>query len=304
MSLLSRLKGAGPSGFGYASTAADVTRDLDLSSLTILLTGCNAGLGLETLRVLGRRKARLIGTARTESKAEAACAEAEGEALPLSCDLGEPESVRRCIERVKQNAPKLDVIICNAGIMALPELTQAYGYELQFFTNHIGHFMLVTGLLDRLSERGRVVVVSSEAHRRAPRTGIEFDNLSGDVGYQPWTAYGQSKLANLLFTRELARRLPRPGQTANAVHPGVINTTLTRNTPFWVRAGLRTLSPLALKSVAQGAATQCYVATHPRMLANGEYFSDCNVKIPSALARDRGLALRLWQASEQIVRDL
>ena len=91
--------------------------------------------------------------------------------------------------------------------MALPELKQAFGYELQFFTNHIGHFMLVTGLLDQLTETGRVVMVSSDAHKGAPKVGIEFDNLSGERSYSPWNAYGQSKLANLLFAKELAKRL-------------------------------------------------------------------------------------------------
>jgi NAD(P)-dependent dehydrogenase (short-subunit alcohol dehydrogenase family) len=301
MSLVSRLKRPGPSGFGYASTAEDVTRDLDLRSKTILVTGCSAGLGRETLQVLGRRGARMIGTARNAATAQAACSELGG-ALAVACDLAEPSSVRACVERVRREAAPLDAIICNAGIMALPERRQAYGYELQFFTNHIGHFLLVTGLLPHLAENGRVVVVSSGAHRRAPAVGIEFDNLAADAGYSPWRAYAQSKLANLLFASELARRLPRPGQSANALHPGVIATNLGRHLPLWSRTGLRILTPLALKNVAQGAATQCYVATHPGMHANGEYFSDCNIARPSKLARDQKLAERLWKVSEQIAR--
>jgi NAD(P)-dependent dehydrogenase (short-subunit alcohol dehydrogenase family) len=303
MSLLSRLKPAKPNGFGYASTADDVTHGLDLSSQTILLTGCTSGLGRETLRALAQHGARVIATARTEAQARAAGTGAEG-ALPLGCDLANPASVRACVDAVRRDGARIDAIICNAGIMALPRLTQAYGYELQFFTNHVGHFMLVSGLLDRLTENGRVVMVSSNAHRRAPREGIQFDNLSGDAGYDPLRAYGQSKLANLLFSKELARRLPQSGQSANALHPGVIATSLGRSLPLWARAGLRVLSPLALKSPAQGAATQCYVAVHPAMQRNGQYWSDCNPAPPSDLASDPGLARRLWETTERIVAGL
>jgi NAD(P)-dependent dehydrogenase (short-subunit alcohol dehydrogenase family) len=304
MSLLSRIKGRGPSGFGFASTAEEVTRGLDLSSRTILLTGCNSGLGLETLRVLGLRGARVIGTARTAAKAEAACAQFAGQTLPLACDLADPGSVRACIDNLKTQGVRLDAIICNAGIMALPEPNRAHGYELQFFTNHIGHFLLVTSLLGQLSDLGRVVMVSSEAHRRTPPKGIELDNLAADRGYSPWRAYGQSKLANLLFARELSRRLPRSGQLANALHPGVIATNLTRNMPGWARAGFNALGPLGLKSIPQGAATQCYLATHPQATANGEYWKDSNVALSSRLGRDLELAKRLWEASERIVQGL
>jgi NAD(P)-dependent dehydrogenase (short-subunit alcohol dehydrogenase family) len=304
MSLLSRLKRPGPSGFGYASTADDVTRGLDLHSKTILITGCNSGLGQETLRVLSLRGARLFATARSLDKARGACAEAPSDVRPLACNLEEPESVRACVAAIEKAGARLDAIICNAGIMALPRLEQVHGYEKQFFTNHIGHFLLVTGLLSVLAPEGRVVMVSSDAHRRTPSAGIEFDNLSGERGYRPWTAYGQSKLANLLFARELSRRLPGQRQTANALHPGVIATNLTRSSPALVRAALALLTPVALKSVAQGAATQCYVATQPDLAANGEYFSDCNVGRSSHFGRDLGLALKLWEVSERIAREL
>jgi NAD(P)-dependent dehydrogenase (short-subunit alcohol dehydrogenase family) len=305
MSIVSRLRGRGPNGFGYGSTAEEVTSGLDLSGVTVLLTGCNSGLGLECLRVLSRRGARVFGAARNRTKAEAACAEAApGKSVALACDLAEPASVRSCIESIKQTGARLDAIICNAGIMALPRLTQAYGFELQFFTNHIGHFMLVTGLLGELGERGRVVVVSSDAHRRTPRGGIEFDNLSGDRNYGPWTAYGQSKLANLLFARELSKRLPMRGQTSNALHPGVISTNLWRNLPSLPRTALSLLAPLGMKSIPEGAATQCYVATHPGMTENGQYFSHCNVATPSRHGRNDSLAAQLWDVSERIVRQL
>jgi NAD(P)-dependent dehydrogenase (short-subunit alcohol dehydrogenase family) len=304
MSLLSRIKRPGPSGFGYGSTADDVTRGLDLTGKTILLTGCNSGLGLETLRVLSLRGARSLAAARSLDKARQASAATGARATPLACDLAEPASVRACVAEVEKLGVELDAIICNAGIMALPELTLAHGYEAQFFTNHIGHFLLVTGLLAKLAPEGRVVVLSSEAHRGAPRAGIQFDNLRGERSYRPWTAYGQSKLANLLFARELSRRLPGTRQLANAVHPGLIATNLFRGMPKLMQLGLEVLTPIALKSIAQGAATQCYVATHPALAENGEYFSDCNVKRSTRLGSDRGLARELWDVSERIAREV
>ncbi|HSU40521.1 MAG TPA: SDR family NAD(P)-dependent oxidoreductase, partial [Polyangiaceae bacterium] len=178
-------------------------------------------------------------------------------------------------------------------------------YELQFFTNHMGHFMLVTGLLSRLAEHGRVVVVSSSAHRQAPRAGIEFDNLDGSKGYGAWSAYGQSKFANLLFAKELARRLAAGKQTANAIHPGVIRTNLQRHMSSPLAALLNASGPLALKSVAEGAATQVYVATHPTLAAvSGRYFADCNLATPRADADDEALARKLWETSEAIVAKL
>jgi len=302
MSLVSRIKRPGPSGFGYASTAEEVTRGLDLNGKAFLLTGCNSGLGLETLRVLSLRGGRVLAAARSIDKARQA--DVTGRATPLACDLGEPSSVRACVAEVEKLGVELAAIICNAGIMAPSELTLTHGYEAQFFTNHIGHFLLVTGLLSKLAPDGRVVIVSSTAHRRAPKDGIEFDNLKGERRYRPWTAYGQSKLANLLFARELSRRLPRPRQLANAVHPGVISTNLGRLMPKLMQLGLDVLAPIALKSIPQGAATQCYVATHPALAANGEYFSDCNVKRSTRLGSDTRLGRQLWDVSERISREV
>ncbi len=304
MSLLAHLKGKGPSGFGYGSTAEDVTQGLDLGGRTILVTGCNSGLGLETVRTLAKRGARVIATARTEAKAAVACAGITA-VVPLACELSEPASVRACVDAVLRDGARLDAIICNAGIMALPELRQACGYELQFFTNHVGHFMLVTGLQGQLAEKGRVVIVSSAAHRGAPRDGIEFDNLSGEKGYVAWKAYGQSKLANLLFAKELARRLAGTGKTANALHPGVIKTNLARSMSPIARVALGLAEPLALKSPGEGAATQCYLATHPNVAGiSGEYFADCNIAKSTRISRDPAQAKRLWEESTRIVAQL
>jgi len=305
MSLVAMLKGTGESGFGYGSTAEEVTEGLDLSGKTILITGCNSGLGKEAMRVLAMRGATVLGAARSQDKADRACGEVSGEAIGVVCELSEPESVLACVDAVAEHGAPLDAIICNAGIMALPDLETKHGYELQFFTNHVGHFILVTGLLEQLAEAGRVVMLSSGAHTGAPDEGIQFDNLDGSKGYTPWKAYGQSKLANLLFARELARRFEGSRRTANAVHPGVIATNLSRHMNVVARTAFALGKPLFLKSVEQGAATETYVAVHPDVAdVSGEYFADCNVAKSSRLGRDMQLASRLWEETERIVDEV
>ena len=305
MSLYAQLAPKGPSGFGYGSTAEQVTEGLSLAGKNILVTGCNSGLGQEALRVLSLRGATVLGTARTLDKAKAACSAAGGHALPFACELAEPSSVRACVAAVKATGLRLDVILCNAGIMALPRLTQSLGLELQFLTNHIGHFILVTGLLDQLSDDGRVVMLSSAAHKMAPKAGIEFDNLSGERGYNAWKQYGQSKLANLLFAKELARRFAGTRRTANAVHPGVIQTNLGRHMNPVAQFFFGLSDSIALKSVPQGAATEVYAAVHPGAAGiNGVYFADCNVSKSRPDADNALLARRLWEVSEEIAARL
>ncbi len=305
MAVLSWFRGRGPSGFGYSSTAEEVTEGLELAGKTFLLTGCTSGLGLETLRVLSLRGACVLAVGRTLEKASSACERVAPSAVPLSCDLSEPRSVLSCVDSVLQCGVQLDGIICNAGVMLPSRIDTKYGYELQFLTNHLGHFTLVTRLLDRLSSSARVVVVSSEGHRLVPRGGIAFDNLSAQRGYSMWTAYGQSKLANLLFAKQLAARFAGSRKVANAVHPGVIVTNLTRTLPSVLANGYRAVSGLACKTIPQGAATQCYVAAHPAVaVCSGEYFSDCNLAQPSAHAKDAQLAQRLWEFSEASVAEL
>ncbi len=310
MSLVSLLKPKGPSGFGYASTAEEVTAGRDLSDKNILVTGTNSGLGAETLRVLALRGAHVFATARDEAKASAACETIRGlpgKATPLVLDLESPASVRTCIDTLRRSGVHLDVLLCNAGIMALPERELAFGLERQFFTNHIGHFMLVTGLLDLLTEDGRVVILSSGAHVGAPKAGIELDDLAAERSYSPWRNYGQSKLANLLFAKELGRRFARAGgrQTAYAVHPGVIQTNLGRHMNRAMNFVFGLVGPIFLKSIPQGAATQCYCATHPDALAHsGAYFADSNIAKPRADADDLHLARALWERSETLVAEL
>lgn len=308
MSLLSLVLGRrGASGFGFASTAEEVTEGIDLSGKNILITGINSGLGEESARVLALRGARIFGAARTEAKARDALARLPGtrDHVAVACELSEPESVRAAVGAVVERGESLDVVLCNAGIMALPERTLLHGQELQFLTNHIGHFMLVTGLLQTLSEEARVVMLSSGAHAWAPSAGIQFDDLSFGSGYAPNKAYGQSKLANLLFAKQLAKRFAGSKKTSNAVHPGVIATNLSRHMSTAVKLLVPVANAVALKTVPEGAATQCYVATHPSLRdVSGEYFADCNVARCSRHARDEALAERLWTVSEEIVAKL
>ena len=306
MSLVSLVLGRrGPSGFGYASTAEEVTAGLDLTGRTVLITGSNSGLGAESARVLAARGARVVAAARTREKAAEAMKTLGIDAIPVACELAEPASVRACVAEVKALGVPIDVLLCNAGIMALPERTLAYGHELQFFTNHIGHFLLVTGLLEALSADARVVMLSSAAHFMAPKEGIRLEDPSFARGYRPWAAYGQSKLANLLFARALARRFAGTKRTANAVHPGVIATNLTRHMNVALRAVYPIASAIAMKDVHEGAATQCYAAVHPSLAGvNGEYLADCNVAPSSRQARDEALGEALWKLSEELVATL
>jgi NAD(P)-dependent dehydrogenase (short-subunit alcohol dehydrogenase family) len=305
MSLVSLLKGKGSNGFGFGSTAEEVTEGVDLSGKRYLLTGCSSGLGLETLRVLSLRGAHVIGAARSEESARRAMAAVSSNGTPVACELSEPASVRASVDAVRALGGNLDGIICNAGIMALPRLEVKYGLELQLLTNHVGHFILVTGLLDALAETGRVVMLSSSAHQTAPKGGIEFDNLDGARGYSPWKAYGQSKLANLLTAKHLAKKLEGSRKTANAVHPGVIRTNLVRHMNPLMRGTMALFGPLFFKTIPEGAATQCLVAAHPDVASvSGQYFADCNPAKPSAKAEDAGLAARLWEETEAIVAKL
>jgi NAD(P)-dependent dehydrogenase (short-subunit alcohol dehydrogenase family) len=304
MSLVGLIKGRrGENGFGYASTAEEVTEGLDLSGKTIVITGVNSGIGQESARVLAMRGAHIIGLARTDDKAALACEALPGDATPVACELSDPKSVRAAATKISDLGVPLDVLLCNAGIMALPQRELVHGQEKQFFTNHIGHFILVTGLLDALSETGRVVMLSSAAHGWAPEAGIQFDDLSFEYGYNPTTAYGQSKLANLLFARALARRL-EGGKTSNGLHPGSIGTNLARHMNIAIRALMPVFNAVALKTVPQGAATQCYVAVHPDMKVTGEYFADCNLAKSSRHRRNEAMAERLWEVSEEIVNGL
>jgi len=296
------------SRFDKHSTAEEVTAGLDLAGRTALVTGATSGIGLETARVLALRGAHVLATGRNLEKARAACARLPGRATPLACELEDFDSVADCAGRIRQLGVPLDMLVCNAGIMAPPALELVRGLERQFVANHLGHFLLIQRLLDavRAAPAGRIVMVSSSAHKWAPTGGIDFGNLTGEKGYDPRVFYGQSKLANALVARELARRLAGSPTTANAVHPGLIITNIIRYIPRWQQALAPLLGPLyrsRIKTVGQGAATTCFVAAHPDVAGtSGRYFADCALAVPEKAMEDDELAARLWAESEKLVR--
>lgn len=294
------------SSFTKDSTALEVTEGLDLTGQTALITGCNSGLGYETMRVLALRGATVIGAARTAEKAQIACDSIEGKAIPVVCELSDLQSVADCGAVVRQLNLPIDMLILNAGIMALPELGQVDGVEKHFFVNHLGHFVLANQVLPQVlkADKGRVVVLSSSGHSFASDEGIEFDNLSGELEYSPWKMYGQSKLANGLFSLELNKRLLGTGVTSNSVHPGVINTNLGRHFPWWQKIAAELIGWSFMKTTEAGAATETYVATAPALEGyGGYYFSDCNPINPDPRMQDEVLAGRLWDVSVEMTKE-
>lgn len=291
--------------FDGGSSAAEVTDGLDLSGRTVVITGATSGIGLETMRVLALRGAHVIGTGRTLEKAQAACATIQGEVTPLALELTDRAGVVECAGRVKDIAPVIDVLICNAGVMALQRLEKVDGVEKQFATNHLGHFLLAAHLQQaiRAAPQGRVVVLTSGVLTWSSREGIEWDNLSGARDYDPNRMYGQSKLANALFSLELARRLRGSAATSNAVHPGYIETSLFRHYPPSLRGFRRLFFSSKGNPIPQGAATSCYVATAPELAAvSGHYFTGCKPLIPDPRATDEAAAAKLWEVSEALLR--
>jgi len=303
-----RSDSAGFNRFDRSSTAEDVTAGTDLRKKTALITGCNSGIGLETMRVLVLRGAHVYGLAPNLEKAQSACAAVtgpgiNGSATAFACDHTDFSSIAACADAVQKLGKPIDMLICNAGVI-MQKLEQVNGIEKDFVINHLGHFILVNRLLIRVrtAPQGRVVVVGSGATFFAPKSGIEFDNLSGERDYDMMKMYGQSKLANGLFVHELARRLKGSPTTANVLTPGVVDTPMNRNL-----TGTNIIPAdfdfKKLKTVGQGAATTCYVATSPELKGvSGEYFEDCHRQSSSAQMRDDALAARLWSASEELTR--
>jgi WW domain-containing oxidoreductase len=290
--------------FGARSTADDVLRGVSLTNKTILVTGCNGGIGFETMRALAAHGAHIIGTARTLEGARTACVKAGGSTTAIGCDLGTFSSITAAIEEVRALGRPLDVIITNAGIMCPKTLELKSGIEHQFFVNHVGHFLLVNRLLDLVPDRtGRIVVISSSASiQQAPREGIMFDNLDGNRSYQPFVFYGQSKLANALFAKELSGRLGRRGIAVNSLHPGAVGGTgLQRHLRFPFNL-IMPVASLFMKSVSQGAATQVLLAGSPLVEGvTGEYWADCNISKGSKWLAQAGIAQRLWSVTEEII---
>jgi NAD(P)-dependent dehydrogenase (short-subunit alcohol dehydrogenase family) len=313
-----------PHHFDKYSTAEEVTAGLDLSGKTALLTGSNSGIGLETMRVLVLRGAHVYALARNKEKAQAACNAvsvpgAKGSATAFACEQTDYESVVTCTDAIRALGAPLDMLICNAGLN-VPKLEQVNGIEKHFAVQHLSHFILVNRLLDNVkaAPQGRVVLVSSIMYKDAPHEGIEFDNLSGERGPYNWVRmYGQSKLANGLFARELARRLKNNGATANVLHPGNVEGTNIGH--VWSDAIRPKHSAMYewfegewwfmrhggffMKNVSQGAATTCYVATSPDLqTVSGAYFEDCHKVVPGRHMRDDVMAAKLWSVSEELTR--
>jgi NAD(P)-dependent dehydrogenase (short-subunit alcohol dehydrogenase family) len=292
--------------FNKEETGEDVTKGLDLSGKTVLITGANSGLGYETMRVLAMRGAHIIAIARNMEKAKKACDSIEGKTTPVACELTDFNSIVACTKTIKGLSQPIDVLICNAGIMELPELEQVDGIEKQFVVNYLGHFILTNRLLDQVkaSDQGRIVVLSSGRYKAAPPEGIQFDNLSGEKGYDPLTAYGQSKLAIALFAQELSRRLDGTTVTSNSVLPGVIMTNLGRHLPTWKIMLSKLIGWTFMRSVEQGVATTCYVATNPELAqVSGQMFFNCSPITPEGNhMSDRALATKLWNVSVELTK--
>jgi WW domain-containing oxidoreductase len=290
--------------FGPRSTADDVLAGLDLSARTILVTGCNSGLGFETFRALAARGAHVVGLAKSREAARFACERVRGSSTPIGCDLANLDSVKAARYAILKLGRSLDAIVANAGIMGSKRLQVRDGVELQFLVNHIGHFALVNGLIGIVPDQtGRVVIVSSSASiQQAPKEGILFDNLDGHRSYKPFSFYGQSKLACALFAKELSRRLAPRGIAVNSLHPGAVGgTRLNRGLKFPLSAVLR-IARYFLKTVPQGAATQALLAASPLVEGiSGEYWVDCRIGDGSKFLHDRAMAERLWTTSERIV---
>lgn len=283
------------STFTRSSTAEQVTEGLNLTGKTAVITGCNSGIGFETMRVLALRGAHVIGTARTLDKGKEACSKVTGKTTPVALELTDFDSVVACANAIRRMDVDIDMLILNAGII-LGDWQQVNGIEKQFVVNHLGHFILMQRLRDLVTatEHGRVVVVGSGNHRDAPEGGIQFDDLSGRHWYR--RGYAHSKLANGLFSLALSQRLLKTRATANCLTPGPVDTHIRRDLPA-------SSAPPNLKSPAQGAATVCYVAAHPALkFVTGDYFSDCNPAVQSAHQTDRAMAAKLWQVSTELTR--
>jgi NAD(P)-dependent dehydrogenase (short-subunit alcohol dehydrogenase family) len=311
----------GPSGYGSGSTAHQVVANWDGTNKVAIVTGSNTGLGKECVAALASKGADVIIAVRDVGKGQAAADSIRGrhpgaKVSVMSLDLSSLASVRQFAADWKATGKPLHLLICNAGVMACPYMQSADGHELQFATNHLGHFLLVDLLKPALVSSaaaagapGRVVVLSSAAHfnpyNKKQGGPVRLDAIDSPEGYTPWGAYGQSKLCNVLFTRELHKRVTAEGLPiiAACCHPGGINTELGRHIKMNYMVGrlLFTMIGWMLKSIPQGAATETYLATAEGVLG-GEYYADCNLSPSTAASHDAELGRKLWELSERLVK--
>lgn len=276
---------------------------------TVIVTGGNNGIGLETAVGLTRLGAHVVITARNQAKGEAALADiknrSESDNVELMlADFASLASIRGFVEKFKMNHDRLDVLVNNAGGINTSRSETLDGFETSFGVNHLGYFLVTNLLLDRLkaSAPARVVSVSSGAHLRSK--GMNFDDLNAEQSYSGMGAYGKSKLANVLFTYELARRLEGSGVTANCLHPGVVRSGFGQNNGGLMALVFKSfytlLTPLT-KSSSQGAETSIYLASSPDVEGvTGKYFADSKETRSSPASHDEEAAKRLWEISEQM----
>ena len=308
------------SGFGWASTTDEVLEGRDLSGRTVFITGANSGLGQETARAMAAKGAHVVLAGRDQAKLDEAVAAIRAtvpdERLDtITVDLASLESIRAATSRARQRFAKIDLLINNAGVMATPFEHTADGFERQFGTNHLGHFALTAELMP-LIEAGtakRIVNLSSRGHHMGP---VHFDDPNFvHRPYDPWSSYGQSKTANVLFSVGIEARYAVMGIHAYAVHPGGIETNLGRHMTQAMREALMARitsrdGGFAWKTIPQGAATSCWAATAPELEGKGGvYCEDCHVAEvddESASGGVRSYALnpsfadQLWKLSEEL----
>ncbi|XP_047080510.1 short-chain dehydrogenase TIC 32, chloroplastic-like [Lolium rigidum] len=304
----------GASGFSWASTADQVTQGLSAAGLTAIVTGASSGIGAETARVLAARGAHVVMAARNvaaaDSVRQAVLAATPAATLDvMELDLSSMASVRKFAADFNAKGLPLNILVNNAGVLATSFTLSKDGIEMQFATNHVGHFLLTHLLLETMKKtsresnvEGRIVNVSSVGHKFTYQEGIRFDKINNEAEYSASGAYGQSKLANILHANELARRFKEEGVniTANSLHPGSIITNILRNHSI-IDFLHRSLGMLLLKNANQGAATTCYVALHPSVKGvSGKYFCDSNVYEASDKAKDVELAKKLWDLSVEL----
>ncbi|XP_061353815.1 short-chain dehydrogenase TIC 32, chloroplastic-like isoform X2 [Gastrolobium bilobum] len=306
----------GPSGFSASSTAEEVTQGIDGTGLTAIVTGATSGIGIETARVLALRGVHVVmGIRNMEAGGEIKDSILRNNSTAkidvMELDLSSMESVRKFALQFNSCSLPLNILVNNAGIMATPFKLSKDNIELQFATNHIGHFLLTNLLLETMKrtaieqrKEGRIVNVSSRRHQLSYPEGIRFNKINDKSGYNSLSAYGQSKLASVLHANELARRLKEEGSeiTANSLNPGVIATNLFRYHSF-IDGFVGLLGKYVMKNVQQGAATTCYVALHPQVKGlTGCYFADCNLAEASSQSAYPELARKLWEYSSNLVQ--
>jgi len=298
--------------FGFDSTAADVVAGIDLSGKSAIVTGGASGIGIETARALAGAGASVTIAARDVEAGHRVAGDIDGNVSVVPLELLDRDSIDALVDAWEG---PLDILVNNAGVMALPELRLTpEGWETQFATNHLGHFALTLGLRDALAAAGdaRVVSVSSAGHLRSP---VVFDDINYSFrAYDQWSAYGQSKTANVLLAVEITRRWADDGITANALMPGGIMTNLQRHITQEQLEALRARggSQLRFKTPEQGAATSVLLATSPQLLGiGGRYFEDCNEASTvtrregsfgvAPYALDPANAKRLWDVSTEML---